>query len=133
MNKTFLTGRLTADPEIRNTQNGKQIAHYTLAVDRMKKDAGADFIFCTAWENDAIFAEKYLKKGTKILVEGHIQTGIYDAKDGRKVYTTDIIVERQEFVESKRAEEKHEEKREENSMPSFMDIPSGSDEFLPFH
>lgn len=131
MNKAFLIGRLTADPEIRSTQSGKLVARYTLAVDRMKKDAGADFISCTAWESNAAFAEKYLKKGTKILVEGHIQTGSYDAKDGRKVYTTDIIVERQEFVESKRAAE--EKQAEPEGVPSFMDIPDSADEELPFH
>lgn len=131
MNKAFLIGRLTADPEIRSTQSGKQVARYTLAVDRMKKDAGADFISCTAWESNAVFAEKYLKKGTKILVEGHIQTGSYDAKDGRKVYTTDIIVERQEFVESKKAAE--EKPAESDGVPSFMDIPENADEELPFH
>lgn len=131
MNRCFLIGRLTSDPEIRSTQSGKQVARYTLAVDRMKKDAGADFISCTAWESNATFAEKYLKKGTKILVEGHIQTGSYDAKDGRKVYTTDIIVERQEFVESKKAAE--EKPAEPEGVPSFMDIPENADEELPFH
>lgn len=105
MNKTILMGRLTADPEIRSTQDGKSVAAFILAVDRpfSKSEQKADFIRCQAWEKKADFAEKYLKKGTKILVIGRIQTGSYTDRDGKKVYTTDIVVEDFEFAESKKS------------------------------
>lgn len=98
-------GRLTADPEIRQTNSGKTVASYRMAVDRNVKTEGqpeADFINCTAWGKTGEFAEKYLHKGMKIAVEGRIQTGSYE-KDGVKHYTTDIIVDRHEFCESKRS------------------------------
>lgn len=105
MNKVILIGRLTSDPELRNTQSGKAVAKYRLAVDRQFKQDGqpeADFLNCVAWGSNGEFASKYLHKGTKIAVEGRIQTGSYE-KDGVKHYTTDIIVERHEFCESKKA------------------------------
>lgn len=105
MNKVILIGRLTSDPEVMNTQSGKAVARYRLAVDRQRKKDGqqeADFISCVAWDKGAEFASRYLSKGTKIAVEGRIQTGSYE-KDGVKHYTTDVIVERQEFCESKNA------------------------------
>lgn len=105
MNHVTLIGRLTADPEIRSTQSGKTVASYRLAVDRNVKTEGqpeADFINCKAFGKTGEFAEKYLHKGTKIAVEGRIQTGSYE-KDGVKHYTTDIIVDRHEFCESKRS------------------------------
>lgn len=101
----ILIGRLTADPEIRQTNSGKTVASYRMAVDRNVKTEGqpeADFINCTAWGKTGEFAEKYLHKGIKIAVEGRIQTGSYE-KDGVKHYTTDIIVDRHEFCESKRS------------------------------
>lgn len=104
MNRTIISGRLTRDPEVRYTDgaNGqKAIARYTIAVDRRGQDAGADFIPCVAFGNSAEFAEKYLKKGTKMIICGRIQTGSYTKQDGTKVYTTDVIVEEQEFAESK--------------------------------
>lgn len=105
MNKVILIGRLTADPEVRSTTDGKAVASYTLAVDRrVARNNGqntADFIRCVAWEKRAEFAEKYLKKGTKIAVSGRIQTGSYTDKDGKKVYTTDVVIEEQEFAEKK--------------------------------
>ena len=110
MNKVILIGRLTRDPDIRYTQAAEPmcIARYTLAVDRRfaRKDAGgdqqtADFISCVAFGRTGEFAEKYLKQGTKIAVTGRIQTGSYTNKDGNKVYTTDVVVEEHEFVESK--------------------------------
>lgn len=104
MNSVVLIGRLTKDPEVRVSQDGGSIARYSLAVDRRKKDAGADFISCVAFGKGAEFAEKYLKKGTKIGVTGRIQTGSYTNKDGQKVYTTDVIVDTHEFVESKKTE-----------------------------
>lgn len=106
MNKVILIGRLTSDPELRHTQSGKTVASYRLAVDRQNKQEGqpeADFLNCVTWSKNADFASKYLKKGTKIAIEGRIQTGSYE-KDGVKHYTTDIIVERHEFCESKKAE-----------------------------
>lgn len=104
MNSVVLIGRLTKDPEVRVSQDGGAIARYSLAVDRRKKDSGADFISCVAFGKGAEFAEKYLKKGTKIGVTGRIQTGSYTNKDGQKVYTTDVIVDTHEFVESKKTE-----------------------------
>lgn len=103
MNRVALSGRLTADPEIRYTQSGKAVASYRLAVDRPFKSDGkqeTDFINCVAWGKTGEFAANYLHKGTKIIVEGRIQTGSYE-KDGVKHYTTDIVVERHEFCESK--------------------------------
>lgn len=105
MNKVILIGRLVADPELRSTQSGKSVASYRLAVDRQSKQEGqpeADFLNCVTWGKNAEFASKYLSKGTKIAIEGRIQTGSYE-KDGVKHYTTDIIVERHEFCESKKS------------------------------
>lgn len=107
MNKVILMGRLTRDPEVRYSQgdNAMAIARYTLAVDRRFNRGGdensADFIGCVAFGKSAEFAERYLHKGTKLLVTGRIQTGSYTNKDGVKVYTTDVVVEDQEFAESK--------------------------------
>lgn len=109
MNRVVLMGRLTRDPEVRYTQdrNGEQmtIARYTLAVDRRRRgqENEADFISCIAFGRGGEFAEKYLHQGTKICVSGRIQTGSYTNKDGQKVYTTDVVVEDQEFAESKKA------------------------------
>ena len=103
MNKVVLMGRLTKDPEIRATQDGKRVASYTLAVDRKvaKQEQKADFISCTAWEKKAEFAEKYLTKGMKIAISGRLQTGSYTDRNGNTVYTTDVVVEDQEFCEKK--------------------------------
>lgn len=103
MNKVILMGRLTKDPDVRNTPDGKLFAKYTLAVDRKfsKEDQKADFIQCVCWEKKAQFADQYLHKGTKVVVSGRIQTGKYTNKDGQTVYTTDVVVEDQEFAESK--------------------------------
>ena len=114
MNKVILMGRLTRDPDIRYAQSESQmaIARYTLAVDRRMRRSQdgasqdqqtADFIGCVAFGRSAEFAEKYLRQGTKIVVEGRIQTGSYTNKEGQKVYTTDVVVENQEFAESKNA------------------------------
>ena len=111
MNKAILMGRLTRDPEIRYTQgdNPMCIARYTLAVDRrFNRNANndgnnADFIPCVCFGKTAEFVEKYLKKGTKMAVTGRIQTGSYTNRDGVKVYTTEVVVEDQEFAESKNA------------------------------
>lgn len=106
MNKVILMGRLTRDPEVRYSQgeNSMAVARYSMAVDRTGAKEGqpsADFINCVAFGKNGEFAEKFLHKGTKILVEGRIQTGSYTNKDGQKVYTTDIVVEHHEFCESK--------------------------------
>ena len=107
MNKVILMGRLTRDPDIRysNGENSTAVARYTLAVDRRFKREGenetADFISCVVFGRSAEFAEKYLRKGTKIAVTGRIQTGSYTNREGQKVYTTDVIVEEQEFCEPK--------------------------------
>ena len=109
MNKVILMGRLTRDPDIRYTtgDNPMTVARFTLAVDRRRKanegEQNADFISCVAFNRQAEFAEKYLKKGTKIAMSGRIQTGSYTNKDGNKVYTTDVVVDDLEFAESKAA------------------------------
>lgn len=123
MNKVILMGRLTRDPDIRYTQGAEPmaIARYTLAVDRRIRregEAAADFISCVAFGKIAELAEKYLNKGTKIIISGRLQTGSYTDRDGRKIYTTEVIVEDQEFAESKK------------SQNDFMDMPEG--EKLPF-
>lgn len=126
MNIAILMGRLTKDPDISTSQNGTQIARYTIAIDRIGKDQGADFISCVAFNKSAEFADKYLKKGTKIAIEGAIRTGSYTNKDGQKVYTTDVIVNRQEFAESKG------EAKETKPEDGFMSIPGGIDDEIPF-
>lgn len=138
MNKVILMGRLTRDPEVRYTQgqNATAIARYSLAVDRRFKREGepdADFINCVAFGKSGEFAEKYLKKGTKIAIVGRIQTGSYE-KDGQKVYTTDIVVEEHEFAESKGTgtSTNNTQAPKANNIPNFQDIPDGIDEELPF-
>ena len=162
MNKVFLMGRLTRDPEVRYSQGERQmaIARYTLAVDRRGRRAQgdsaqaeqtADFIQCVAFDRSAEFAEKYLHQGTKVLVTGRIQTGSYVNKDGQRVYTTDVIVEEQEFAESRNAQQQSggssfagsfRQNEETGRQPApvedagdgFMNIPDGvEDEGLPFN
>lgn len=117
MNKVILCGRLTKDPEVRYSSGDKQtaIARYNLAVDRRFKSQGeeqtADFINCVVFGRGAEFAENYLHQGTKIIAEGRIQTGSYINKDGKRVYTTDVVVENQEFAESKAASNNSYKKR----------------------
>lgn len=100
-NKVLLIGRCTKDADVRATSDGKNVARFTLAVDGYGKDAQADFINCVAFGSQADFAEKFLNKGKKIGIEGKIKTGSYTNKDNIKVYTTDVVVESYEFVESK--------------------------------
>lgn len=131
MNKVILCGRLTKDPETRYSGE-TAISRYTLAVDRRgKKDADktADFIGCVAFGKSGEFAEKYLRKGTKLIICGHIQTGNYKDKDGKTVYTTDVVVDEQEFAESKQTET---EKLPLPSADDFMSI-DGLQEELPFN
>ena len=143
MNKVQLVGRLTRDPEIRYSQgeNATATARFSVAVSRRFKNAegnyDADFITCVAFGKSAEFVEKYFKKGMAIGLTGRIQTGSYTNKDGQKVYTTDVVVEETEFVESKGASSAD---NSNNSRPApnvtnnndFMSIPDGVDEELPF-
>ena len=153
MNKVILMGRLTRDPEVRYSQGESSlaIARYTLAVDRRFRRNGdeqsADFIGCVAFGKSAEFAEKYFRQGLKVIVTGRIQTGSYTNKDGQKVYTTDVVVEEQEFAESKATSDANAGsfshaggfQQAPASTPAadagdgFMNIPDGIDEELPFN
>ncbi len=153
MNKVILMGRLTRDPEVRYSagENAMAIARYTLAVDRRFRrdgEATADFINCVVFGRGAEFAEKYLRQGIKIAVSGRIQTGSYTNREGAKVYTTEVVVDDQEFAESKSASDSYQASRPQSSAPApapapmpapdtagtdgFMNIPDGIDEELPF-
>lgn len=142
-------GRLTRDPEVRYSQgdNATAIARFTLAVDRrIKRDneASVDYINCVSFGRSAEFAEKYFHKGTKIVIVGRIQTGSYTNKDGQKVYTTDIVIEEQDFAESKAASQQNNSGNAQNASnnqqaqrPKPQTSPDGfmsaDDEGLPFH
>jgi single-strand DNA-binding protein len=148
MNQVVLIGRLTRDPEVRysGAEGSTAVARYTLAVDRRFRRDGeptADFIGCVAFGRSAEFAEKYFHKGIKIAITGRIQTGSYTNRDGNRVYTTDVVVENQEFVESRAVSEANSREYEapqsqpasagpETSGDGFMNIPDGIDEELPF-
>lgn len=151
MNKAILMGRLTRDPDIRYSTGEKPVcvARYTLAVDRRFKRDGeqqADFVSCIAFGRQGEFAQKYFRKGTKIVISGRIQTGSYTNRDGVKVYTTDVIVEEQDFAESKAAAGQPKEETAAQGQPpehtakdqppvdndGFMTIPEGIEEELPF-
>lgn len=145
MNKVYLIGRPTRDPEVRYSQgeNAMAIARYTLAVDRKynrnNDEQSADFINCVAFGRNGEFAEKYLRKGIKIAVVGHIQTGSYTNKDGIRVYTTDVVVDEHEFVESKNSSSNNADFSSDSTSSydpagdGFMNIPDGIDEELPFN
>lgn len=151
MNKVILMGRLTRDPDVRVSTGERQmsIARYTLAVDRRGRrsengsEQTADFISCVAFDRSAEFAERYLRQGTKVVVTGRIQTGSYTNKDGQKVYTTDVVVEDQEFAESKAANGNGNGGFVQTDRPmpgnaaaadGFMNLPMGvEDEGLPFN
>mgnify|MGYP000809249784 CR=1 FL=1 len=150
MNKVVLVGRLTRDPEVRYSQgnNATAVARYTVAVDRRFKRDGeptADFIPCVVFGRSAEFAEKYFRQGLKIIVSGRIQTGSYTNRDGQKVYTTEVVVEEQEFAESKASSDSYAASHPRTSAPEasmpnpgtaaegFMNIPDGIDEELPFN
>ena len=156
MNKVILMGRLTRNPEVRYSagDSSMAIARYTLAVDRRfarrgedNNGATADFISCVAFGRSAEFAEKYFHQGLKVVVTGRIQTGSYVNKDGQKVYTTEVVVEEQEFAESKASSDSYAASHPQTnaapapSMPGpsaasadgFMNIPDGIDEELPFN
>lgn len=132
MNKVILVGRLTKDPDVRYSQgeNTTAIARYNLAVDRIGAKDGqpsADFISCIAFGKNGEFAEKYLHKGMKIAVEGRIQTGSYTNNDGQKVYTTDVVIERHEFCESKG------NGAAPDQQTSYTSIPDGIEDEIPFN
>lgn len=148
MNKVILMGRLTRDPEVRYSSGDTSmaIARYSLAVDRRFRrnngsDQSADFINCVAFGKSAEFAEKYFRKGMKIAVTGRLQTGSYTNKEGQKVYTTDVVIEEQEFAESKSASEANGSGFQPAPSPmagsdagdGFMNIPDGIDDELPFN
>lgn len=149
MNKVILMGRLTRDPEVRYSQgeSATAIARFTLAVDRrIKRDneASVDYINCVSFGRSAEFAEKYFHKGTKIVIAGRIQTGNYTNKDGRKVYTTDIVIEEQDFAESKAASQQNNsgntkntsnsrQTQQPNQQTSSDGFMSADDDDLPFN
>ncbi len=137
MNKVILVGRSTKDVEVRyGGANNTAMARMTLAVDRRFKKEGAeqtaDFIGCVAFGKTAEFLGKYGKKGTKFVIEGRIQTGSYDNKEGQRVYTTDVVVENVEFAESKNSGANSEPAPQPSDGDGFMDIDSDIDD-LPFN
>lgn len=135
MNICTLIGRIVRDPEIRYTQgdNPMAVARYTLAVQRNRKNSegkyDSDFISCVAYGKSAEFTERYLHKGSKIAVSGRITTGSYTNKEGQKVYTTDVVIDNQEFAESKdgQQEQKPQQKPQSNVVEGFMAIPEDVD------
>lgn len=136
MNKVIIMGRLTRDPEIRYSQgeNSLAVGRFTLAVDRKFKRDGeqsADFISCLSFGKAAEFEEKYFKQGTKVVITGRIQTGNYTNKDGQKVYTTEVVVEEQEFAEGKKSSDNEESSKAAND--GFLNIPTEIDEEMPFN
>ena len=140
MNRVILRGRLTRDPEVSYTSGERSmaIARYTLAIDRTIKKQGeqsADFINCVAFSKAAEFAEKYFRQGMRVLVSGRIQTGSYTNKEGQKVYTTEVIIDTQEFADSKGAgDSNYHTSASSASNDGFMNIPDGvDDEGLPFN
>lgn len=147
MNRVILMGRLTRDPEVRYSQGERSmaIARYTLAVERRgrKKQEGnseqtADFINCVAFDRAGEFAEKYFRRGQRVLVAGRIQTGSYTNKDGQKVYTTDVVIEEQEFADSRNSNNGNQQPQNQGfssagSGDGFMNIPDGVDDGVPFN
>lgn len=147
MNRVILMGRLTRDPEVRYSKGERSmaIARYTLAVERRgrKKQEGnseqtADFINCVAFDRAGEFAEKYFRQGQRVLVAGRIQTGSYTNKDGQKVYTTDVVIEEQEFADSRNSNNGNQQPQNQGfssagSGDGFMNIPDGVDDGVPFN
>ena len=130
MNNVSLVGRLTRDPEIKTTNSGSTYARFSIAVDRRGKDAGTDFINIVAFGKTSEFIERYFRKGQRIGIAGRIQTGSYEGKDGKKVYTFDVIAENVEFVESKSASSS----ATPANADGFVNIPDGvEDPGLPFN
>ena len=138
MNNVVLIGRLTRDADVRYSQgeNATAVARFTLAVDRRYKRDGeqtADFVSCVAFGKNGEFFEKFGHQGVKFAIAGHIQTGSYTNKDGQKVYTTDVVVDAQEFCESKNSNGGQASRQEPTTdADGFMNIPDGLEETLPF-
>ena len=142
MNRAILMGRLTRDPEVRYSSGERSmaIARYTLAVDRGFKrgdssEQNADFIPCVAFDKAGEFAERYFRQGMRVLISGRIQTGSYTNKEGQKVYTTEVIIDTQEFADSKVENTGGRSKKQEANVDAdgFMNIPDGvDDEGLPW-
>lgn len=137
LNTIIICGRLVRDPETRNTGSDSMVARYTVAVDRTFKREGepdADFFNCTAFGKGADFADKYLKKGTKVIVQGRMQSDNYTNKDGEKVYSWQLIVSSQEFAESKKAAEENGVKTSDvkTDANGYVEISDGIEEDLPF-
>lgn len=135
MNNVCLVGRLTRDPDVRCAQSGIAVTRFNIAIDRRFKKDGeqtTDFINCISFGKTAEFIEKYFSKGQRIGLTGRIQTGSYTSKEGQRVYTTDVIAENVEFVESKRQDEQNDKPVESNIGDGFISIPDGIDEELPF-
>lgn len=141
MNKTILVGRLTRDPETRYSQgeHSMAITRYTLAVDRkIRRDSepAADFIPCVVFGRSAEFAEQYFRQGMRISISGRIQTGSYTNKNGVKIYTTEVVVEEQEFAESRGEHSTYSSAQKDTTAHAgdgFMDIANGIDEEFPFN
>ena len=138
MNKVILVGRLTRDPEVRYSQgdHATAVARYTVAVDRRFKRDGeptADFIPCVVFGRSAEFAEKYFRQGMRVSISGRIQTGSYQDKDGKTVYTTEVVVENQEFAESRAESDASKANQRADVGDGFSNIPDGIDEELPFN
>lgn len=135
MNVVVLMGRLTRDPETRYSQDGKAVTRFTIAVDRRTKEKEADFISCVAFGHTAEFIDKYFKQGKRIAVDGRIQTGSYTNKEGKKVYTTDVVVNNAEFAESKGNDYQQgfaPAERKPEKEDDFVTVPEGIEEELPF-
>lgn len=132
MNKVILIGRLTKEVTFSTTQQGTEIARFTLAVDRYGKDKGADFLNCVAFGQQAKFADNYFKKGMKVAITGRLQTGSYKNREGQTVYTTDVIIETQEFCERKEEGKPAQAAPTPTDSDGFMQIPDDIDEELPF-
>lgn len=144
MNKVILMGRLTRDPQCRykqgsDSQENMCVARYTLAVNRRdsRRDGQqpADFISCVAFGRDGEFAEKYFRQGMRVNISGRIQTGSYTNREGKKVYTTDVVIEEQEFAENKgeSSGSRHQSEQNLTGEDGFMKIPDGVDDGLPFN
>lgn len=127
MNKVFLIGRMTKDAEVRANDKGTSQTRFSVAINRQKE--GVDYINCIAWNKQAELIGKYLHKGNQIALEGHIHTGSYDDKDGKKVYTTDVVVDNITFIGNNT---KIEEPKKEDPLEDFESEPQFTDEDLPF-
>lgn len=135
MNKIILLGRLTKDPEITSTAAGTTVARFSIAVDRRFKrdgDPEADFFSCNAFGKTAEFIEKYLKKGTKVVLDGRMENNNYTNKEGQKVYDNKVIVNEIEFAESKNAASNNAAQEQQTSSDDFLNVPDGLVEELPF-